>query len=727
MILLVAVCLTAAIVHGQEKETKTEKDSVAERTLEGIVVKAQRQLVRQEADRLAYDVTADELAKGENVSEVLQRVPLVAVDGQGNILVRGSSNFKVYRNGRPDPNLTKNAKEILQNMPASTLKRIEVITDPGAREDAEGTQCILNLVTAERYIDGATATLKASYNSLLHPNLGTFLTARKGKAVCSFNYGFGGMSKRETSVTTNSERTFEQSGNQLFFLDKSKNPGNVHYTDLSASYDINAHNLLSVSAGGYFYNLDVRGNGNASSLDATGNLLYAYDENYRMKGYSHHSWNGRADYEHRTHLEGEILTFSYMLALTRQHSGQETAYSNIWNPPFSYAGFLTGTRENFAEHTLQADWLRPLAEHHQLQMGTKYIRRLADSHTTQQHFTSSPMSTDSPFRHTTHVAAAYADYLFTLGNWTTRAGLRYEYSHLGGHYPDRSNADFHKRLGDWVPHVSVQFRISDEQSIRLIYNTAIRRPGISYLNPATVITPTSVDFGNPHLRSGRQQSLTAHYTLTRPHLTFQFAPCYKDISSFGRINYALGDVRYATWGNVEKLHRLQFEGYVQWQPFERTIFVMNGNLWHDNLRSSANQLQQRGWSGFYSATLTQRLPLRMRLTLGSFGQIGNGINNVYSYSRSWIRYSLSLQRSFLKDDRLTLRLSAFTPFQKHITQTVVQNQGDWTGTEKTQEMGRNFQISLSWRIGNLKAQVKKTESTIENDDLVGGIGKGGKS
>ena len=78
--------------------------------------------------------------------DMLRKVPMVTVDGQDNILVKGNSSFKVYKNGHLDPSLTKNAKEVLKAMPATMVKRIEVITDPGAREDAEGVDAILNIV-----------------------------------------------------------------------------------------------------------------------------------------------------------------------------------------------------------------------------------------------------------------------------------------------------------------------------------------------------------------------------------------------------------------------------------------------------------------------------------------------------------------------------------------------------------------------------------------------------
>ena len=134
--LLALVTMTG---QGQTDSTSVKNDSVTWSTeLEGVTVKAQRQLIRQEIDRVGYDVQADEESKTQTVMDMLRKVPMVTVDGEDNIKVKGNSSFKIYKNGHLDPSLTQNAKEILKSMPASMVKRIEVITDPGAREDAEG-------------------------------------------------------------------------------------------------------------------------------------------------------------------------------------------------------------------------------------------------------------------------------------------------------------------------------------------------------------------------------------------------------------------------------------------------------------------------------------------------------------------------------------------------------------------------------------------------------------
>ena len=205
-----------------------------------------------------------------------------------------------------------------------------------------------------------------------------------------------------------------------------------------------------------------------------------------MPSYSHHSWNTRLDYEHRTHRKDEKITFSYMLALTRQHSDQETTYSNLVDFPYPYDGFLQKSRERFTEHTLQLDYVRPLWEGHKLEVGAKYIDRL-NSSLSEQLFYESSLAPN--FNHTMRIAALYADYMWTRGNWSARAGLRYEYSYMKGHYPNGKSPDFDKHLSDWVPQASIKYQINDQQSIRLVYTTSINRPKLQAHHSAVASIP----------------------------------------------------------------------------------------------------------------------------------------------------------------------------------------------------------------------------------------------
>ena len=708
--------------------TAVGNDSITwSQELEGIVVKAQRQLIKQEIDRVGYDVQADKDSKTQTVFDMLRRVPMVTIDAEDNIKVKGNSSYKIYRNGHFDPSLSKNAKEILKALPASSVKRIEVITDPGAREDAEGVNAILNIVMMEgSKVDGLMGSLTAQYESSGSPFFSAYLATQVGKAVVSVDYGYSKMTERQTESEDLSENTFRESGNKEVSRSTGNSPGYLHYADINASYDIDTLNLISASFGGYFYKVNVKNDNTTQMLSPSGNQTYGYNAYSWLPNYSHHSWNGRLDYEHKTRRKGEQLTLSYMLALTRQHTEQETNISQTYNVPFDYTGYSRNLRENFTEHTFQADYVRPLWEGHKLEVGAKYIDRSNTSNTLQRFF---GIATEdaAAFDHTTRIAAAYADYIFNHAQWSARAGLRYEYSYMRGHYPDASTDDFKKHLSDWVPQASVKYQIDASRSLKLTYTTSISRPGITYLNPAVQSSPSMVNYGNAHLSSNHQQSLSLMYMYIGRRLTLQLAPQYKwwngGISSS---MWAVGDVRYQTYDNIVRQRVWQIEGYAQWKPFDNTTVVGNVNAGHTHAFIHNTDLDQSGYGCFYYGYVSQMLPWKLLFTAYTFGQAGRSISSVYGYESHFNRYGFSLQRSFLKDDRLTLRLSASNPFHNRQHYRSFITKGDVTGCSDnlSRHSGRTFTIALTWSFGKMNASVKKTDATIENSDVVGGITKG---
>ena len=402
--------------------------------------------------------------------------------------------------------------------------------------------------------------------------------------------------------------------------------------------------------------LNVQGDSKTSLYSASDQPIYSFSNHYWMPGYSHSSWNGRFDYEHKTRRKGERFTLSYMLALTRQHTDEENTYSEMVNAPFTYTGSLQTERERFTEHTFQADWLRPLGKGHQLEIGTKYIDRNNNSHNTQEFF-GDDLQMDDEFQHTTRVLAGYADYIYNREKWSARAGLRYEYSFMEGSYPDGKKESFNKHLNDWVPQASLKYQLTDAQSLKLNYTTSINRPGISYLNPAVVISPTIIYQGNPQLVSSRTQRISLVYSYILPNLTLQLAPGYHHTSDgISDIQTAKDDIRYRTYDNILCYRRFSVEQYVQWKPFEYvqwkpfdgTTIVLNNNLRYEHYENPNLGYRTFGWSDNYYVNLSQKLPWKLLLYLSSYGKIGRSPSDVYTMQHSYFGYYASLQRSFLK-------------------------------------------------------------------------------
>ena len=688
--------------------------------LQEVEVTAQRQLIKQEVDRIGYNVEADADSKTNNVLTMLRKVPMVSVDAQDEIRVNGQTNFKIFRNGHPDPSLSRNAKDILKAMPASSVKRIEVITEPGAKYDAEGTTLILNIVMADNStLKGVSgmASARADHMGAVGGSLN--MTTQLDKVVLSVDYGIhhdrgGGQNYESSMYNRYTESGAELLGNTAFDVDKVT----VHFGDVSASWEPDTLNLLSWSLSGFAYNYD--GNGINSNLmrDVAGQPLYSYGMGNHNKADSY-NFDTRMDYQHRTHLKGEAITLSYMLSAFRNKNMDNSRYTDLVNMPVPYYGIDQNGKENFNEHTVQLDWTRPLAEKHTIETGGKYIYRLNRSHNMLDYLGIDD-DTDMRYKHVTQVGAAYVSYTFHSGPWDARAGLRYEHSYLRATYPDGQQDAYDAHLNDWVPSASLRYQFDWSNSLKLSYAASINRPGISYLNPAVIESPTSRSYGNTDLGSVHFHSLSMTYMHVGPKFTFNVTPQFQfSNNGIGAVKWADGLVQVSTYDNTLKTYSTTLSAFVQWMMLQKTNVMFNGSIGYNYYKSKELGLKNDRISGNFFANVTQFLPWKLQLSAFA-GLWGGSVNDLYGYMGTVFFHGFSLQRSFLKEDRLTVQLQAIMPFSGK-TMSVKQylTQGDVTGWTRYEQTTRKFGIQVSYRFGSLKNSVKKSDKTIENDDLIG--------
>ena len=716
-LLSIVVCFTMTTLYAQKTEPA---DTLKGQTLDEVVVAQRRKLIKNDIDKLTYDVQHDKTAQTKTTLEILKKIPLVTVDGQENIRVQGSTSFKVYRNGHPDPSLSgQNLKDILKAIPASTIKRIEVITDPGAKYDAEGTTAILNIVMmSNTKLQGVSGKVNSDVNSHGSVRLGTYLITKVGKLTTAVNYNLRKQGRKQTENNREEVYNYVKTGEQKRVYGTSSTAATIHFGNIGASYEIDSLNLLTASTTFIGYKADANTQSTTERWNKSNQLIYKFDSDVTTPGYSYFNLGGRLDYQHKTHLDGEVLTLSYMLAATRQHTIFHQMYNNMVNFPVSYTSYDRNTRNHFTEHTFQIDYVRPFGKYHKIESGTKYILRYNNS-TSLMDYQGTTTDMESNFKHNAQVAAAYLSYIFTAGKWAARAGLRYEFTRMKASYPDGSNADYHANLNDWVPSASLQYKISDGQTLKFSYNTSINRPGIGYLNPAVISTPTAVSFGNANLGSSRNQALHLEYMLVTSKLTLQLSPYYSYTNNgIGHILYEQNRKDVSTYQNVLKSKVFGISSYTEWTPFTGTSFTLNADIRYARITLPTPYIKNSGCGGDIYFNWEQKVPWKLTLTTSIGGEYGNRVYDPYAIEGHWFYYDFTLTRRFFKD-KLTVSISAESPFIKERSSTYRIVQGDYTGYERSVMYPQRFNIGFSWSFGKLKASVKTAARSIENDDLVG--------
>jgi len=709
---------------GARNTIQIEEDS---HELQEVEVVSMRQLVKTESDRLSYNMEADPESKTQNLLDMLRKVPMVSVDGEENVRVQGSTSFKYYKNGRPDPSLSGHPKEVLKSIPAHLVKRIEVITEPGVKYDAEGVTAILNIVMVSgSKLTGLNGNVSATYETKGEARGSAYLAGQTGKLTLSGYYTHIHQSSRayKSNVTT-MDRTFTNSGTSIHSEGVNIFPCVVDGGNIEASIEFDSLNLLSGSVGGYVYRTRNASSENSFSYyNADGSTISAFDQLSEYDKYKGKSIDGRLDFEHKTHRPGEVLTLSYMYTKTGNDQDVNAKYSNLFNPSFSYTANDKWSKERFSEHTFQIDYTRKMWKDHKLEAGAKYIIRLNKSHTITTYDDGSNDSDDS-FKHNTRVGAAYLSWMYSHGKLSAKAGLRYELARLEASYPDGSAEGFHSTIGDLVPSASINWRFSDFKSIRLSYSTSINRPGISYLNPAVVKTATSVDFGNPDLESSRNTKLGITYQQVGPKVTFNIGPSLRFTrNGIGDLRYAVDDVFYSTYANGERCFQASLGGYIQAQLSKSTVFVLNATGGYQRYKNPSLGLVNDSWNALYYLGVRQQLPWKLNANFTAWGGFGNSVSSVYSHYTSPSHIlSLGLRRSFLKGDKLTVGVQFNSLISKYYKYKMYNTQGDYTGNLVSQMRMQTLRFSITYNFGKTSVSVKKANKSIENDDVVGGIKK----
>ena len=640
----------------------------AKNELAGVEVVAQKPLVTADIDKIGYDVESDPDAKTNTVMEMLRKVPMVTVDGEDNIKVNGSSSFKVYVNGRPNNMMSNNPSEVLKSMPANTIKKIEVITNPGPKYDAEGVGGILNIVTVGSGFEGYTATISANASNT-GAGGGVFGTVKAGKLTVSARYNYTYSDRpRSYSGTTLTVTGDEASPSSADITSdgSSKGRSNFHMGSLEASYEIDSLNLVTGSFGLWGNSYSSRGASSVAGVSPLdGSDLYAYS----MPSRSHNSWfsiEGGIDYQRLFKVKERMLTFSYRISTNPECTDSYTDYCDLtatdgWE---DYLRRLENQhndgQQNTTEHTFQVDFTTPFDSIHTLEAGAKYIMRNNSSENDRYTMTAVDgggytfdEDHSSHYKHNNDIIAAYLGYGVKWKRLSGRLGLRYEHTIQDVEYLLGRGDDFRKHFNDLVPSASVGYRLTDTQNLLLSYNMRIYRPGIWYLNPyLNDADPTSISQGNPDLVSEKSHSVSLGYNSFTNKLSLNLSLRY----SYSRL-LSLG----GTWNSMDAHddEKTLAEGTQQTalthgqripnQPYTFANFDA-AFTWHD-LFGEGNVLTV-AYDGFYQhefplywealgdPTTKSRVPeqLSHNLTIG--------------YSLQNGRYNISLECRNLTDEKL---------------------------------------------------------------------------
>jgi len=690
----------------------------SETMLKNVEIVAQKPLVKMEVDKMSYNVAEDEDSKSNTVLDMLRKVPMVTVDGQDNISVNGSSSFKVYVDGMPNVMFSSNPSMVFKSMPASAVKNIEVITNPGAKFDAEGAAGVLNIVMNKQNTQSAQSM--NGYNGTIRLGAGNkqlgasaFLSGQQGKLSYSANVM---TSYNQPGNTTTLMEQIQTNGQSQILT--SENDVKLPFTmgSLTLGYQIDSMSVLNLTAQVNSMNMKTTGTTNTTiNGNAYGNG-FSYGSTTDMKN-SRTSFNGSVDYQRFFNAE-----HTKSLALTYQlnYSPATTEMTNNFNVSSSLIDLTnrySNNKEKTTSHILQLDYSTPLAQGQSLNLGGKL--QIHDATSDSKYYLKNVYdpSSSSEYDYKNSIVAGYGEYVGNFGTFGLKAGLRYEYTWQDVEFILGKGNNFKTSYGSLVPTASMQYTISQGSNIGLTYNMRISRPGISYLNPYVDKTnPIAITYGNPDLDVEKAHNVSLVYNVFTPKLmvNLNLHHIFVDNAISAYSFYDNNNLQNTTYGNIVKSHQTGLSGYVSYLLTNDTRIFFNGGLNYSDLRSTALDQKNNGWTANLMAGVQQTLPWNLKMSL--FAITSTKSYTLQGYSGGFNLVTASLSKNLLKD-KLNLSISGVMGLNKGGNLNI-----------ETMNIGKNFTsknitkvpiygvtLNITYTFGNSKATQKQHASRVQND------------
>ena len=712
--------LKMTITLGQENPLNLDTLYIKENAtmLKGVEIVAQKPLVKMEVDKMSYNVAEDEDSKSNTVLDMLRKVPMVTVDGQDNITVNGSSSFKVYVDGMPNPMFSSNPSMVFKSMPATAVKSIEVMKNPGAKYDAEGAAGVLNIVM-NRQNPQAAQSLNG-YNGTIRATVGTkqlgasaFINGQQGKLSYSANVMTS--YNKPGSTTTEMEQLQDNGASQIL---TSENNVKTPFTmgSLTLGYQIDSVSSLNLTA--QVNSMNMKSNG-TSTTTIDGNNYgkgFSYGSTTDMKN-SRTSFNGSIDYQrffNKEHTQSLGLTYqlSYSPATTKMTNNFGTTSNQI-----DLTDRYSENKDKTTSHIFQLDYTMPLGIGQTLSLGTKF--QLHDASSDSKYYLKGiyDPSSSSDYEYKNSILAGYGEYAGNFGKFGLKAGLRYEYTWQDVEYHLGNGEDFKKNYGNLVPTASFQYTLSQGSNLGLTYNMRISRPGISYLNPYVDKTnPIALTYGNPELDVEKSHNLSLVYNMFTPKLmvNLNLHHNFVDNAISQYSFYDSDNLLNTTYGNVVKRHQTGLSGYVNYLLTKDTRIFFNGGLNYTDLRSDALDQKNSGWTFNAMVGLQQTLPWDLKLSAFAITSTKN--YTLQGWSGGFNILTGTLSKSLLKD-KLTIGVQGILGLNSGGKLNIEsESRGkDFTSHTNVKVPIYGVALTVSYTFGNSKMSSKQHVNRVQND------------
>lgn len=687
--------------------------------MEGVVVTARKPLMRQEDDKTIVD--PENLATSStNAYEVIEKIPGVYVDQDGNVMLNNSTPSAVWINGREQKMSSQDIATLLKSLPPNSIEKIEVIRTPSARYDASGGGGIVNIVLRKNVKLGMTGSVNAGMSQ-----------GRYGNQYASFNLNNSdGDLSTYLNVNVEQHNSYDQSNSRRYFAADSvlyQHPYNTHpgfsnYIGFGMNYKFNEKWEMSTdSRVSYGRSYDDATNVASVNKISTAALISSTSTHIDYSGNNLNLTQGLSSKYKIDSLGSEWtndISYSYV-----PNGSHQDILNSIITPTatdVSSYGLINNTSNFF---TFQSNLVRKYKKKFTFEAGVKTSNVWFGNNTRYFNNGLSSVVVDlkrtNAYHYQENIHAAYVQGSKTMGSFILKTGVRLENTNMTGHQRVPTDTSFKLHRTDPFPYVYLSRHLMKmgDWDIRayLVYRRTITRPAYSYLNPAMrVINPYMYDMGNPSLRPQFNQNYEANISVNdRPIFAFGVNDT-KDI--FSQVIYrstANSQIAYQTYDNLGKNKEVYFRLVGAVPPGKKYFFVAgtqyNHNIYNGMYDKLPFNYSRASWSVF-TYHQYKALP-NLQFSMHGFMRSG-GMYNFYELSNFG---SLNLNAThYFMNKKLMLTASIQDLFFTSNTSSHLK-QGNLEAFSKRTSDSRRVGVNIRYNFG-----IKKKEEHNKMDDIFGG-------
>ncbi len=683
----------------------------------------------------------------------MRKVPLLTVDLDGNVSLRGNSNVRVLINNKPSTIVASSVADALKQIPADQIKTVEVITSPSAKYDAEGSAGIINITTKKSSIQGYSLNVDTGVGNR-GANLGLNGTLRTGK----MGFSLGGFGRANYNVRGRFENTqfLRDGGRTTQQSADTRNNGVFGQYRLGWDYDFSETSNLSANLRyGTRNNIQYQDNFLTQTLGGT--TPSSSLRNVKTEDLSG-TVDANLDYTKRYKTTGDQaqkeMSFSAQYSRNNRNNNFIADLLNASNP-----GALLGRQQNLndsynQETTLQADYQTPVGKGQLIEFGGKGIFRQVESQfgyniaTGNGPLLSDPSRTPNTLNYDQNIAAGYISYTLTTKNkYSIKAGTRYEYTTINANFSQAQRVEggtigAGKDLGipnysNLVPSINISKTLKGGKTVKLAYNRRLQRPGIQFLNPnVNAANPANISKGNPLLSpeltdnfefsssayvksiyingslfyrntsnsitSVRTTDTTGFGEIINPVLPLPIITTYENIGREQAYGFNL-------FGNATLFSKWQIGGgidaYYAYLSNNSPLPSLNATNsgWVTSGRLFTNLTIKNGW-GVQGFAFARGRQVQLQGYQGGFGFYSLGVKKDFNNKRG----SIGLAGENFFNHPFVIRSESSSPIFAQNSKTSLYNAG--------------IRINFSYKIGKLsfEDQPRKQGKSVNNDDVKSG-------